>query len=181
MELDFGAIAKGYGVDLVAQLLKERGCVHYFVEIGGEIRTAGVNPDGSEWRVGIERPQENARALKAVLQLSDQGMATSGNYRNFYYEDGKRYAHTIDPKTGYPVDHQLLSATVVADECMTADAYATAFMVMGREAGQRLLKERPDLQAYFIYGDEQGGLATYATPQLKRKVETIPEQGKEAS
>jgi thiamine biosynthesis lipoprotein len=155
--LDASAIAKGYACDVVAQFLASRGIKDYMVEIGGEVMTEGYNPSGKEWRIGINKPIEDASAstgeIEAVVKLHDQGMATSGNYRNFYYKDGKRFAHTIDPKTGYPVEHTLLSATVIAKDCMTADAYATAFMVMGLERSIALADSIPGLDAFFIYSD----------------------------
>ena len=175
MELDFSAIAKGYGVDLVAEMLEAKGIEHYFVEIGGEIRMAGKNPSGGKWRAGIERPKENSQGLKAILSTTDQALATSGNYRNFYYRDGERYAHTIDPTSGYPVEHNLLSASVVASSCMYADAYATAFMVMGRGKTLNFLNNRPEIEAFLIYEDEAGKLITYSSPGIKRKIKSIEE------
>jgi thiamine biosynthesis lipoprotein len=158
--LDASAIAKGYGVDVVADYLASQGIANYMVEIGGEIRVAGVNNKGLLWRVGIDKPIDDQaavnRELQDIISLSDLGMATSGNYRNFYIKDGKKYAHTIDPKTGYPVQHSLLSATIVAPECMVADAYATACMVMGLDKSMEVIENLPDTEAYFIYIDEKG-------------------------
>lgn len=158
--LDASAIAKGLSVDVVAEFLKEKGCKNYMVEIGGEVVAKGVNHKGRKWRIGINKPQENAffaeQDLQAIVELSDKALATSGNYRNFYIEDGKKYAHTIDPKSGYPVQHSLLSATVLAKDCMVADAYATAFMVMGLEKAFDIAKDNLQLEAYFIYADENG-------------------------
>ena len=155
--LDASAIAKGYACDVVAQFLASKGIKDYMVEIGGEVMTEGYNPQGREWRIGVNKPIEDASAslgeIEAIVKLHDQGMATSGNYRNFYYKDGKRFAHTIDPLTGYPVEHTLLSATVIAADCMTADAYATAFMVMGLERSIALVDSIPGLDALFIYSD----------------------------
>ena len=133
-QLDVNAIAKGMAVDVVAEYLQAEGCTDYMVEIGGEVRVLGVNPSGTAWRLGIDKPVDaplaTNRELQTVVPLKDSAMATSGNYRNFYIRDGVKYAHTIDPRTGYPVQHKLLSATVIAPDCMTADAYATALMVM---------------------------------------------------
>ncbi len=167
MVLDCSAVAKGFGVDLVAEHLLARGVSNFMVEIGGEVVVHGVNPDGKLWRVGISRPVEDASAdptsaqLEAVLPLTDCAMATSGNYRNFYIaEDGRKVAHTIDPQTGRPVQHSLLSATVLAPTCAEADAFATSFMVMGIERAKSLLGSRQDLQVYFIY-DSLGTMRTY--------------------
>ncbi len=155
--LDCGAVAKGYGSDAVAKYLRRRGINDFMVEIGGEIVVSGQNESGSHWRIGVSKPTDDTLALKNEIQLvlekSNIAIATSGNYRNFYYKDGKKYAHTIDPRTGYPVEHSLLSATVLAKDCATADAYATAFMAMGMEEAQFILANRPDLEAYLIYAD----------------------------
>ena len=158
--LDFSAIAKGYAVDVIAQLLHQKGSINYMVEIGGEVVAKGVNKEGNIWRIGINEPNENEpdvpQALQAIVGLKNKALATSGNYRNFYYENGKRFAHTIDPKTGYPVEHSLLSATVMANDCMTADAYATAFMVMGVKKAQELIKTIDQIDVFLIYNDDEG-------------------------
>lgn len=133
--LDCSAIAKGYGSDAVARYLESQGVENYMVEIGGEVVTRGINSQQQPWRIGISKPVDDTlnvnSDIQTVINVKDMAMATSGNYRNFYYKNGKKYAHTIDPKTGRPVQHSLLSATVLAKNCATADAYATAFMVMG--------------------------------------------------
>lgn len=155
--LDCSAIAKGYGSDVVARLLQREGVKNFMVEIGGEIVTKGINPKRLPWRIAVEKPVDDTLALKdevqTVLNVTDIAMATSGNYRNFYYKDGKKYAHTIDPKTGRPVQHNILSATVLCKECARADAYATSFMVMGLEKAKELLARHSDLKAYIIYDD----------------------------
>ena len=157
MMLDCSAIAKGYGVDAVAQLLQEKGVENYMVEIGGEIATKGISEKRLPWRIGVTKPTDNPMEdkteLQTVLNVTDKCMATSGNYRNFYYKGGKKYAHTIDPKTGLPVQHNILSATVLSDQCTLADAYATSFMVMGMEGAKEVLKKHPELMAYLIYDD----------------------------
>lgn len=154
MQLDASAIAKGYSVDQASLLLEKKGIKNYMVEIGGEVRVKGVNPDGKPWRVGIDEPSENNpinnRKLQRIIQITDKALATSGNYRQFYEKNGKKYTHTINPKTGYPVQHNLLSASVLAADCMTADAYATAFMVLGFHASMDIVKNTPELDAYFI-------------------------------
>lgn len=170
--LTCSAVAKGYAVDIIAQLLQKKGIENYMVDIGGEVVVCGHNPHRQAWRIGINKPVDDSLAvnqeLQTVLQLSKGGIATSGNYRNFYYKDGKKYAHTIDPRTGYPVQHSLLSATVIARDCMSADAYATAFMVMGLEEAEAFANTHPDLDAYFIYSDDNGKLQTYATQGMKK-------------
>jgi thiamine biosynthesis lipoprotein len=139
IQLDFNAIAQGYTVDLIAQYLENQGITHYMVEIGGEVRTLGKNETGTAWQIGIDKPLENesvtegGRPLQRIVSLSGKSMATSGSYRKFIVRDGKKYSHMIDPHTGKPVQHNLLSASVIADNCADADAYATAFMVMGLE------------------------------------------------
>jgi len=175
MMLDCSAIAKGFGVDAVARMLYSRGVQNYMVEIGGEVVTRGVNAQRLPWRVGVVKPTEDSLSigheLQTVLNVTDKAMATSGNYRNFYYKNGRRYAHTIDPKTGYPVQHSLLSATVLADNCTMADAYATSFMVMGMERAQILLERHPELMAYLIYDTGKGDLAVWFSPSLQDKIE----------
>ena len=175
MMLDCSAIAKGYGVDVVARYLRSLGIRNFMVEIGGEVVTSGVNPQRLPWRVGVVKPSEDSlnvnNELQTILNVTDKAMATSGNYRNFYYKNGKRFAHTIDPKTGSPVQHSLLSATVLADECAVADAYATSFMVMGLERAKKLLERHPELMVYLIYDDGKDSLAVWFSPSLQDKIE----------
>lgn len=170
--LSCSAVAKGYAVDVVAQLLEKKGVENFMVDIGGEVVVRGKNPQNELWRIGINKPVDDSLSLnqdlQTVLNISGVGIATSGNYRNFYYKDGKKYAHTIDPRTGYPVQHNILSATVIARDCMSADAYATAFMVMGLDEASRFVEARPELDAYFIYTDEDGKLNTYFTRGMER-------------
>ena len=171
-QLDFSAIAKGYGCDMAARTLEQNGVTNYMVEIGGEVVTHGSNPKGEPWRIGITKPADDVQAdqnngeLQAILSINEAAMATSGNYRNFYYKGGRKYAHTIDPRTGYPVQHELLSATVFAPNCATADAYATAFMVLGLKDSKEVLTRHPELKAYLIYTDEQGELAVWQSEGL---------------
>ncbi len=169
--IDLAAIAKGYGVDRIARLLREHGVRNYMVEIGGEVVTKGRNPKGEPWKIGVSNPQEGEPGkekgeLQTIMELENAALATSGNYRNFYVRDGRRYAHTIDPKTGHPVQHSLLSATVIAPDCATADAYATSFMVMGVEKALKVVKAHPQLKAYLIYEDAQGKLRVIDTRKL---------------
>ncbi len=174
--LDCSAIAKGYGSDVVAKMLTSHGIDNFMVEIGGEIVSRGNNEARVPWKVGVTKPTDDTlnvkMELQTVLNVTNVNMATSGNYRNFYYKDGKKYAHTIDPKTGRPVLHTLLSATVFAEDCATADAYATSFMVMGLEKSKQFLEHHSELQAYFIYADEKGENAVWYSPWLKSKIVT---------
>lgn len=173
--LDCSAIAKGYGVDAVARLLKSKGIDNYMVEIGGEIVASGENPKGAPWRIGVSKPEDDSvsvsNEIQGIINISNRAMATSGNYRNFYYKGGKKYAHTIDPKTGCPVQHSILSATVVSDECAKADAYATAFMVMGLDKAKAVLARHKDMMAYFIYSDDKGNNKVWYSPSLKANLE----------
>jgi len=170
--LDASAIAKGFACDKVANYLKQQGCKNYMVEIGGEVVAKGKNAKGNYWSIGISKPDDNdfftEQKLKAIVELKERALATSGNYRNFYVEDGVKYAHTIDPKTGYPVQHSLLSTTVLADDCMTADAFATAFMVSGLEKSIAIAEGDHDIDVYFIYSDEDGNFKTYVSPGFKK-------------
>ena len=173
--LDCSAIAKGYGCDVVAAYLEKKGIINYMVMIGGEVVTKGINPTRLPWRIGVTKPTDDTLGIEqetqTVLNVTDKAMATSGNYRNFYYKGGKKYAHTIDPATGRPVQHSLLSATVLAKDCATADAYATSFMVMGMERARQLLEKHKELMAYFIYTDQKGELAVWFSPSLQDKIE----------
>ena len=172
--LDCSAIAKGYGSDVVARYLRSKGVTNFMVEIGGEIVTSGVNSQRLPWKIGVTKPTDDSLSvsgeIQTVLNVTDKAMATSGNYRNFYYKGGKKFAHTIDPKTGYPVQHSILSATVIADDCATADAYATSFMVMGLEKAQQVLERHPELMAYFIYNNDKGENDVWFSPTLKSKI-----------
>lgn len=171
IELDFSAIAKGDAVDEVGRLLEANGILNYFVEIGGEVRARGVTIGGATWRTGIRRPKENSATNEAqvAVELNNLSLATSGNYEN-YHEDkttGQKYAHTINPHTGYPEKNSLLSASVFAKDCATADAFATAFMAMGLEKAFALAQELPELEVYFIYSDAQGNLKEKYTDKVK--------------
>ena len=173
--LDCSAIAKGFGTDVIANYLRSRGVKNFMVEIGGEIVTSGINEERLPWKIGVTKPSDDPLSdkgseLMTILNVTDKAMATSGNYRNFYYKGGKKYAHTIDPKTGCPVQHSLLSATVIADDCATADAYATSFMVMGFEKARKFLEKHTELMVYFIYSDEKGNNAVWFSPSLKDKI-----------
>ena len=172
IQMDFSAIAKGFGTDQVAKTLKEKGIRNFMIEIGGEISASGNNPKGKPWTIGIVEPNEQTAngqtpPLQTVITLTNQALATSGNYRNYYYEGNKRYAHTINPKTGRPVEHSLLSATIIAPTCSEADAYATACMVLGTDSSLAILKQQPHLLWYFICQDPDGQEKVLYSPQLE--------------
>ena len=173
IKFDFNAIAQGYSVDLVGEFLESKGIENYLVDIGGEVLGKGNKPYEGPWVVGLEKPSENEfseRKLEATIELLDMAMATSGNYRKFYEENGVRYSHTIDPENGYPVTHTLLSVSVLASNAGLADAWATAFMVMGVDKAKKLLSSRDDLEAYFIFSNEDGSPGTYITPGMKEMI-----------
>jgi thiamine biosynthesis lipoprotein len=164
--IDLSAVAKGYAVDKVARHLESLGVVDYMVEVGGELRLKGNNAQGRPWRIAIERPMAQGRAIYRVIAVRDKGVATSGDYRNYFEVNGKRFSHTIDPRTGRPIDHRLASVTVIADSAMHADALATALMVIGTEAGYELA-QRHGLAAYFI-SKLQGGFSARATSMFAK-------------
>jgi len=171
---DLAAVAKGYAVDEVARALEEHGYTDYMVEVGGEVRVRGAKPGGVPWRIGIEKPDAPPHTVQQAIALSDQAMATSGDYRNYYERDGVRLSHTIDPRTGRPITHKLASVSVLHEECAWADAYATAMMVLGPEEGWELA-EKQDLAAYFIVRDDTGGFVTRATPAFQRLLDHEPQ------
>jgi len=158
IKLNFNAIAQGYTVDAVAAMLSEAGCGNYLVEVGREIVCKGKSSRGGDWRVGLDKPtdgnMDEGKNLQEIISLTDKGIVTSGNYRKFYIEDGEKYAHTIDPSTGRPVRHNLLSATVIAKDGTTADAYATWCMVVGPEKARAIALDRNDIEMYLIYGEQ---------------------------
>jgi thiamine biosynthesis lipoprotein len=155
LQIDLSAIAKGYAVDQIAELLEQAGIDRYLVEIGGELRAKGRKSDSRPWRVAIERPDPSGRSAQSIIELHDQAMATSGDYRNFFEHDGRRYPHTIDPRSGQSIRQALASVTVLADDCMIADGLATALLAMGEEAGPELA-ESHEIAAQFIVRTEQG-------------------------
>ena len=179
--LTCSAVAKGYAVDVVAGLLERHGIRDFLVDIGGEVVVRGKNPQEQPWRIGINKPVDDSLAiggeLQTVLHITDAAMATSGNYRNFYFHNGKKYAHTIDPRTGMPVQHEILSATVIARDCMSADAYATAFMVMGLQKAIAFAEAHPEIDAYFIYNDAEGVTRVYRTEGMKRYLSSLDAGG----
>lgn len=174
IKFDCSAIAKGYGVDAVGKYLETKGINDYMVEIGGEIRCRGCNPNGIRWRIGITNPQDDISGkqseIEQVLELTDISLATSGNYRNYYIKDNQKYAHTIDPRTGYPVQHNILSSTVLASDCATADAYATAFMVLGLDSAIQVLNNNPDINAFFIYSIDSLRTGVWHSPAITKMI-----------
>ncbi len=176
IRIDLSAIAKGYAVDQVAKLLIDLGVENHMVVVGGEVRTTGHKADGNPWQIGIVHPQASAtRKYRKLVKLNSAAMATSGDYQNFYEVDGKVYSHTIDPKTGAPVTHQLASVSVIADDCMSADAYATAGLVLGPDGCKRLF-DRLELPYYLIERTDEdflemvgGGMQIVDVPQALAK------------
>lgn len=177
LEIDLSAIAKGYGVDQLAQLLEDAELSDYMVEIGGEVRVSGRSPKG-RWRIGVEAPDASQRRVATVLKLSDQALASSGDYRNFHEHQGKRYSHTIDPRTGSPVSHQLTAVSIVSDDCATADALATALLVLGPDQGMAWAEEQ-GLPAIF-FNRTENGIARSSSTQMESQ-ELIAEEIKAAS
>lgn len=172
IKLDAGGLAQGLSADVIARLLEENGCTQYMVEIGGEVMCKGLNPKGEKWKIGIDKPIDNPAGgttdFQTIVAVSDVAINTSGNYRQFYYRDGKKYAHEIDPRSGYPVVHNLLSATVTAPNCMQADAYATAFMILGVDSSLQICKSIPDMDCYLIYVDKDGKNQVIYTEGFKK-------------
>ncbi|MFT7343602.1 MAG: thiamine biosynthesis lipoprotein [Lentimonas sp.] len=172
-ELDFNAVAQGYSVDVISEYLIGKGIQNFFVEIGGELRVKGVNQEGNLWRVGIDLPLEelkNKHSIGQIVELKNQSIATSGNYRKFYVKNGVKYAHTLNPLTGYPAENNLLSVTVVNERCAISDAYATAFMAMGLEKSKTFVTDNPDLhlQVLLIYTDSNGNNAIYTSSGFEK-------------
>jgi len=175
IKLDFSAVAKGYAVDVIADFLEGKGIENLLVEIGGELVCKGTKNEGKPWRTAIEDPSVEVyeRKILAVVELKDRAVATSGNYRNYYVKDGITYVHTINPSTGYPITHTLISASVFANNCMIADAYATAFMVLGLEKAKALLDNNNSIDAYLIFREENGEIDTYVTEGIAQNIEKV--------
>ncbi|AOW20808.1 FAD:protein FMN transferase [Urechidicola croceus] len=166
---DFNAIAKGYGIDVIGRFLETKNCKNYLIELGGEIRARGVNSLNSEWRVAIENPNtDGTRSVNKIVKLKNKSLASSGNYRKFKIdENGRKYVHTINAKTGFATESDLLGATViVSGDCADADGYATSFMAMGYEKSIQFLNKHPELQAYLIYIDENGSTSSFTSENL---------------
>ncbi len=169
ISLDFNAIAQGYSVDVISRYFDSLGIKSYLIEIGGEVRVKG-DKGGQFWKIGIDKPVDDnmlpGNDLEAIIKLKDRSLATSGNYRKFYVENGIKYSHTIDPKTGYPAKNRLLSATILADECATADGIATACMVMGKEKSIQFLAQHPEYEGFLVYSDNNGNFLTWVSEKL---------------
>ncbi|HPY66625.1 MAG TPA: FAD:protein FMN transferase [Bacteroidales bacterium] len=173
VSLDFNAIAQGYSVDVIARFFDGLGLTRYLIEIGGEVRVRG-DRNGRDWRIGIDRPEDNnmisGQELQAIINMKDRSLATSGNYRKFYIENGIKYSHTIDPETGYPARNQLLSATILAGDAATADGVATACMVMGKDKTIEFLSDHPGFEGFLIYSDDSGNFRTWISESLKKNI-----------
>jgi thiamine biosynthesis lipoprotein len=178
VRINSNAIAKGYCSDIVAKFIERQGINDYLVEVGGEAVLKGKNRLGKDWRIGIDKPFDGnlipGQSLQAIINVSDKALATSGNYRRYYIEDGVKYSHTIDPKTGYSAKQNVLSVTVIASDCMTADALATAFMVMGLEKTKEFLKQYPDVEVFLLYSDKEE-VKEFATENIKHRITTTKE------
>jgi thiamine biosynthesis lipoprotein len=169
VQLDFNAFAQGYSVDVLSAFLLKKGIENFIVEIGGEVYTHGRDAAGNKWRIGLEQPTENKQSknpLTVIFELENQAVATSGNYRRFSIENGVKIVHHIDPKTGKPTSNNLLSASVFTDACISSDALATAFLVMGLDESKRFLAQHPEIQVYLIYSDEQGNYQVYLSDKI---------------
>ena len=170
VKLNFNAVAQGFSCDRVGMILDSLGCTNYLIDIGREILCKGINAIGTPWRIGLDKPIDGnfdeGADLQAIINVTDCGIVTSGNYRNYYMENGQKYSHTIDPATGWPVTHNLLSATVVASDATTADAYATWMMVIGVERARHFLETRADIEGLLVY-DRNGDMVSYQTENLK--------------
>jgi len=173
MKLDFNAIAQGYTVDVIAHFLQAKEDSNYLIEVGGEILAKGKNADGNIWRVGVDKPSEDIdknERFQFILDLKNKALATSGNYRRFYEKNGVRYSHTINPFTGFPAENRLLSVTVIHESCMLADAYATAFMVMGVKKSKQFLKTHPEIEIYLVYTNKNGEWNTFISSDFQRRI-----------
>lgn len=171
LRIDLSAVAKGYAVDALAEILEQQGISNYLLEVGGELQISGHRGDGLPWQIAIEKPLEGVREVATIFPLTNTGLATSGNYRNFYMEDGQRYSHTIDPVSGKPTRHRLASVTVLDQTCARADALATALLVLGEEKGRQLC-EKNHIAAYFLI-HEKASMTVYASPAFQRFVEEV--------
>jgi thiamine biosynthesis lipoprotein len=165
--VDLSGIAKGFGVDSIANLLETQGLMNYIVDIGGEMKTRGRKNANSPWRIAIESPIVDKKEIQQVINLNDQAIATSGDYRNYFEKDGKRYSHEINPRTGYPIQHRLASVTVLDSSCMRADALATALIVLGPEKGFQLAEKESNAALFIIKGED--GFFEKETTKFKRE------------
>ena len=173
MKIDFNAIAQGYTVDLISEFLLDQNISNFLVEVGGELSARGLNADNLPWRVGVDKPSDtliNNNRFQFIIDLNNKALATSGNYRKFYVKDGTKYSHTINPKTGFPAQNNLLSVSVVHNNCMLADAYATAFMAMGVDKTKKFVFENPEIEIYLVYISSNGSWKTYCSPKILERI-----------
>lgn len=174
LHLDANAIAQGFSCDIIAKLLDDKGCTNYMVEIGGEVRAKGINSKGNTWRIGLDKPIVDSTGttseIQEIVEIKNASVATSGNYRKFVIIDGVRYGHEIDPRNGRPVMKELLSTTIIAPDCMSADAYATACMIMGVEKSMQLCEKNKDIEGYFIYTDAKGQIQSIYTKGFEKYI-----------
>jgi thiamine biosynthesis lipoprotein len=173
MSLDFNSIAQGFTVDVIARFFENKNIKNYLIEVGGELLAKGKNADGNIWRVGVDKPSEDIdvkERFQFILDLENKALATSGNYRKFYEQDGIKYAHTINPFTGFPAQNRLLSVTVIHDNCMLADAYATAFMVMGVKQSKQFAKTHSEIEIYLVYTGKDGAWKTFVSPNMQNRI-----------
>jgi thiamine biosynthesis lipoprotein len=173
MSLDFNSIAQGFTVDVIARFFENKNIKNYLIEVGGELLAKGKNADGNIWRVGVDKPSEDIdvkERFQFILDLENKALATSGNYRKFYEQDGVKYSHTINPFTGFPSQNRLLSVTVINDDCMLADAYATAFMVMGVKKTKQFVASNPEIEIYLVYTGNDGDWKTFISPSMQKRI-----------
>ena len=173
MSLDFNSIAQGFTVDLIAEYLENKGIDNYLIEVGGELLARGRNDEDNIWRIGVDKPSEyidSSERFQFILDLDNKALATSGNYRKFYEKDGVKYSHVINPSTGFPAQNRLLSVTVIHDNCMLADAYATAFMVMGLKKTKEFVAKNTDIEIYLVYTSRDGNWKTYISPSMLERI-----------
>lgn len=171
--IDFNALAQGFTVDLIAKFLDDNSITDYLIEIGGELKSKGSNASDKIWRVGVDKPIDEIDLqdrFQFIMKLENKSIATSGNYRKYFEENGKKYSHTISPFNGYPVMNNFLSVSVIHDDCMLADAYATAFMVMGKSKTLKFLDNFPEIEAYIVYTDKNGKFKTYISEKMVSRI-----------
>ena len=173
MKLDFNAIAQGFTVDLIASFLNSKNMSNYLIEVGGELLAKGRNDNDEVWRIGVDKPLEEINTslrFQFILELDNKALATSGNYRKFYEKNGVKYSHMINPFTGFPARNRLLSVSVIHDECILADAYATSFMVMGVKETKKFVEKHNDIEIYLVYTDKNGKWKTYISPKMLERI-----------
>ena len=173
MSLDFNSLAQGFTVDLIGRYLETKNIHNFLIEVGGEILAKGLNDDDKIWRIGIDKPLNNIDyndRFQLILDLENKALATSGNYRKFYIKNGLKYSHMINPFTGFPAQNNLLSVTVIHDDCIMADAYSTAFMVMGVKEAKQFVLLNPEIETYLVYTDKDGNWKTYISPRMLKRV-----------